>query len=127
MELARETDSDKVKQLKKELQEAYEFEEQEKKGQNAETEQEQYLLFLRSFLYGVRHRLSGMIRSMSRQSEEKIMALCGRVERAQDLAEFTQAARELRVALHEHLLQLREHVANYGIVIASTSDSRAAD
>jgi hypothetical protein len=64
---------------------------------------------------------------VSKTADQRIKALCAKVESAQDLKDFEQASQELRAAIHEHLNELRSKVANFGLMIASTSDSKAAD
>ena len=75
----------------------------------------------------LRTRVLYLTSVVSETREQQIMALCSKVETAQDLKEFEQAAEELRAAIRMHLAELRDRVENYGVVIASTFDSKAAD
>ena len=64
---------------------------------------------------------------MSQESEQKIQHECHKVLKATDTPDFQAAVHDLRLAISDHLNSLRETVADYAVVISTTSGSKAAD
>jgi hypothetical protein len=52
-------------------------------------------------------------------SEQAIAQLCAKVIAVQDCEGFEEAVQSLRVALHEHLVALRDKVADLAFVVAA--------
>ena len=60
-------------------------------------------------------------------AEQKIIDLSAKAIALQDTPEFEPILRELQKAIREHLFCVRDKVADLALLIASTSDSKAAD
>lgn len=60
-------------------------------------------------------------------AEQKIIDLSTKVIAMRDTDGFEVAVRELREAIHAHLAQTRDKVADLAFMIANESESNAAD
>lgn len=70
--------------------------------------------------------LSGILQFVS-PAEQKIIDLSAKVISMQDTADFEPAVQELRASIHGYLEGLRDKVAELALIVASESESKAAD
>jgi hypothetical protein len=54
------------------------------------------------------------------------MELCSKVASLQGSEEFVPAVRELSAAIHQHLEEARDQVADFALLIAAHDESKAA-
>ena len=54
------------------------------------------------------------------------MELCSKVVSLQGSEEFVPAVRELTAAIHQHLEEARDKVADFALLIAAHDESKAA-
>jgi hypothetical protein len=68
----------------------------------------------------------GYFHEMLSPSEEKIAGLCSKLSATDDSSDCEPLVRELREAIHEHLMGLRNNVADLAVRLGSSRKSKAA-